>query len=143
MIIHRVARLIAFTIAVMAFSWSQNAPGLKYAPAPLTSPTSAKEMFKAYCASCHGNTTKGNGPAAPALKTPPPDLTMLAKRNGGKFPTDRVLSILRGRAMLAAHGSQEMPVWGPVFWRMSQGHDSEVQMRVSNLTRYLQSLQAK
>lgn len=143
MIIHRVARLIAFIIAVMAFGWSQSVPELKYDPAPHTSPTSAKEMFKAYCASCHGDSAKGNGPAAPALKTRPSDLTMLAKRNAGKFPTDRVLSVLRGQAMLAAHGSQEMPVWGPVFWRMSQGHDSEVQLRVSNLTRYLQSLQVK
>jgi mono/diheme cytochrome c family protein len=77
-------------------------PELKYVPAPLTSPTSAKEMFKAYCASCHGNSAKGDGPAAPALRIPPPDLTKLSKKNGGKFPSDRVLSILREQATLAA-----------------------------------------
>ena len=100
-------------------------------------------MFEAYCAVCHGKDAKGGGPAAAALKTPPADLTTLAQRNGGKFPSMKVMSILRGQAGVAAHGNQEMPVWGPVFWTMSQGHPSEVQQRVTNLTRYLESVQAK
>jgi mono/diheme cytochrome c family protein len=100
-------------------------------------------MFAAYCAACHGKDAKGDGPAADALKTPPANLTTLAQQNGGKFPALKVMSILRGQAKLAAHGSQEMPVWGPVFWRMSQGHASEVQQRVANLTKYLESLQVK
>lgn len=116
---------------------------MKVAPAQQTSPASGKEMFKAYCASCHGTDAKGDGPAASALKTPPADLTMLAKNNGGKFPADKVTAVLRGQANLAAHGNQEMPVWGKVFWRMSQGHEGEVQQRVANLTHYLESLQAK
>jgi len=118
-------------------------PTMKVAPAQQTSPASGKEMFKAYCASCHGTDAKGDGPAASALKTPPADLTMLAKNNGGKFPADKVTAVLRGQANLAAHGNQEMPVWGKVFWRMSQGHEGEVQQRVANLTHYLESLQAK
>ena len=38
---------------------------------------------------------------------------------------------------------QEMPVWGPVFWRMSQGREEQVQMRITNLNRYLESLLEK
>jgi mono/diheme cytochrome c family protein len=116
---------------------------VKRETAPLTSPASGKEMFTSYCASCHGKDAKGNGPAASALKQLPADLTTLAKRNGGKYPTDKVTSILRGQTTLMAHGDQEMPVWGPVFWRMSQGHEEQVQMRIGNLNRYLESLQQK
>lgn len=116
---------------------------VKHEAAPMTSPASGKEMFTSYCASCHGKDAKGNGPAANALKQLPADLTTLAKRNGGKYPADKVNSILRGQTTLMAHGDQEMPVWGPVFWRMSQGHEEQVQMRIGNLNRYLESLQEK
>lgn len=136
--------LVVCILAGTLFCWSQDQkPEVKKAPAPQTSPASGKEMFEAYCAVCHGKDAKGGGPAAAALKTPPADLTTLAQRNGGKFPSMKVMSILRGQAGVAAHGNQEMPVWGPVFWTMSQGHPSEVQQRVTNLTRYLESVQAK
>lgn len=115
---------------------------IKKVPAPATNPASGKEMFKTYCASCHGENAKGDGPAASALKTMPADLTMLAKNNGGKFPADKAASILRGQGV-TAHGSKEMPVWGPVFWQMSHGHESEVQQRIANLTHYLESIQTK
>ena len=116
---------------------------VKKVPAPMTSPASGKQMFTSYCASCHGEKGKGDGPAAGALKTPPADLTVLAKNNGGKFPADRVASILRGQASVTAHGNRDMPVWGPVFWQMSHGHETEVQQRIVNLTHYLESLQEK
>ena len=101
-------------------------------------------MYTAYCAVCHGVDGKGRGPAAEALRVAPSDLTMLAKRNGGMYPSDHVTSSIRGDSHLPAHGAREMPAWGrEVFWRMSQGQTSEVQLRVSNLNRYIESLQAK
>jgi len=100
-------------------------------------------MFMSYCAPCHGKTAKGDGPAASALKIAPADLTVLAKENGGKYPTNKVTAILSGQTDLAAHGNKEMPVWGAVFWRMSGGHEEEVQQRVANLNRYIESLQVK
>ena len=117
-------------------------PTVKHTTAPATSPASGKEMFMGYCASCHGKDAKGDGPAAGALKQAPADLTMLAKLNGGKYPSDKVTSILRGQTKLVAHG-QDMPIWGPVFWKMSQGHEEQVQMRIANLNRYLESVQEK
>ena len=135
---------VLFVLAVMMCSAAQeNKTKVKHDAAAMTSPASGKEMFQSYCASCHGKDAKGDGPAAAALKTMPADLTGLAKRNGGKYPSDRVTSVLRGQASLAPHGDQEMPVWGPVFWKMSQGHEVEVQQRVANLNRYIESLQAK
>jgi len=116
---------------------------VKRAPAEETSPSSGKQMFASYCASCHGKDAKGDGPAAASLKQAPADLTTLAKRNGGKFPSDKVAAVLRGQANLMAHGDQDMPVWGPVFWKMSQGHEEVVHMRVANLSKYLESLQEK
>lgn len=140
--------LAAFCFAGAMFSVVQaqdqpQTPVIKHAPAPITSPASGKEMFNAYCASCHGTDAKGDGPAAPALKNAPADLTMLTKKSGGKYPTDRVTAVLRGEATLVAHGTQEMPVWGPVFWKVSHGHEGEVQQRIANLNRYIESLQAK
>jgi mono/diheme cytochrome c family protein len=139
-----VVSLVTFVAAVLMYSTAQEAKTqVKHEPVPMTSPASGKEMFVSYCASCHGKDAKGDGPAAKSLNSLPADLTTLAKRNGGKYPSDKVTSILRGQATLMAHGDQEMPVWGPVFWRMSQGHEVEVQQRISNLNKYLESLQAK
>ena len=108
-----------------------------------TSPTSGKQMYQEYCAVCHGTDGKGNGPAASALKIPPPDLTLLAKNNGGKFPDAHVATVLRSGTTVAAHGSSEMPIWGPLFESMSKQNDAQVAQRIANLTSYLKTLQAK
>jgi mono/diheme cytochrome c family protein len=100
-------------------------------------------MFVSYCATCHGKDGKGTGPAAIALKGPPADLTILSKNNGGKFPAAHVSSVLRGGVEPTAHGSKEMPVWGPIFWQTSHGHAGEVELRIANLTKYVESLQVK
>jgi len=116
---------------------------VKKAPIQNTSPVSGEEMFKTYCAACHGKDAKGAGPATPDLKTTPPDLTTLAKRHDGKFPEDYVTNVLRNGVKAPAHGSSDMPVWGPLFAKVSGEDQSIVNMRISNLVRYLESLQAK
>ena len=116
---------------------------VKHVAAKPTSAASGKQMYVNYCAACHGSDGKGGGPAAPALKVPPTDLTALSQNNKGKFPVYHVESVIRGESEPPSHGSQEMPVWGPVFLNMSQGHSSEVQQLISNLTQYIESLQAK
>jgi len=115
----------------------------KKAPIQNTSPASGEEMFKTYCAVCHGKDAKGAGPATADLKTTPPDLTTLAKRHDGKFPEDYVTNVLRNGVKAPAHGSTEMPVWGPLFASVSGGDQSIVNMRISNLVRYLESVQTK
>jgi mono/diheme cytochrome c family protein len=100
-------------------------------------------MYTSYCAVCHGQDGKGNGPAASALKTTPTDLTTLAKKNAGKYPAAHVAAVLRGQAVTPAHGTQDMPIWGPLFSRISQGHQAQVQQRITNLVAYLEGVQAK
>ena len=139
----QLAAMAAILFATAGSAAQEQKPKVERAPAPMTSPASGKEMFESYCASCHGKSAKGNGPAAPALKATPPDLTLLAKENGGRYPSDKVASILRGETKLVPHGDQEMPVWGPVFWRISHGDNAEHQQRIANLNRYLESLQVK
>ena len=144
MAIHRMVWIILLCLGTVSVTYAQETNSqVKHAPAPQTSAASGKEMFNSYCASCHGADAKGDGPAAAALKSQPANLTRLAKDNGGKFPEDRVMSILRGQATVTAHGNFDMPVWGPVFWRLSQGHPADVQQRITNLTRYIESLQTK
>lgn len=108
-----------------------------------TAAYSGEEMFKNYCAVCHGESLKGDGPAASALKTPPANLTTLAQRNGGKYPSARIANTIRGDMMMSSHGNREMPVWGPLFSSMSAGHAAEVQQRIANLNRFIESKQLK
>lgn len=124
------------------FGNAQRVHNIKRVPVTQTSPVSGKEMYAAYCAACHGTEGKGNGPAAQALKTHPTNLTMLARSNGNKFPQDHVVSVLRFGTELPAHGSRDMPVWGPILRSLNRSTTtSEEQQRISNLTRYLSTMQ--
>lgn len=118
-------------------------PTVKKTAVTPTSPASGHEMFTTYCAVCHGKGGKGDGPAATALKKTPANLTELTARNGGKFPELRVYGTIKGEVEVPAHGSRDMPIWGSVFSSLSHGSQAEVQMRISNLTAYVQSLQGK
>jgi mono/diheme cytochrome c family protein len=104
-----------------------------------------KEMFKQYCAACHGMDAKGHGPARAALKVPAADLTQLTKRHGqnGEFPYDYVSNILRFGPGVAAHGSSDMPTWGGIFQYMDNYNQAAVQKRIKNLCDFLASLQEK
>ena len=137
--------LIVFTcmIAAQDQTQDQTTKTIQHATIKPTSPASGKEMYNTYCAVCHGTDGKGGGPAASALKVPPTDLTQLSKNNGGKYPALKVSAAIRGEGDVPAHGSKDMPVWGSLFWSMSHGHEGEVQQRVANLTKYIESLQAK
>ena len=121
----------------------ENKPSVKHVPITRASSTSGREMYDSYCAVCHGKEAKGNGPAASAMKTVPTDLTQLAKNSGGKYPAAHVASVLKGQAATPSHGSQDMPIWGPLFSSISHGHDAQVHQRITNLVNYLEGIQAK
>ena len=104
--------------------------------------TRGADLYREYCAVCHGKDGKGGGPAASALKASPSDLTRLAKNNGGNFPLGTVRQALGGGSSTPAHGSPEMPIWGPVFRAMAP-NQSIAKLRVDNLLRYLESIQEK
>jgi mono/diheme cytochrome c family protein len=115
-------------------------PTIKTAPAVPLASVGGKENFEAYCAVCHGKDGKGQGPAAPAMKVPVPDLTTLAARHKGKFDPIAVELIVKGTGKTAtpAHGIETMPIWGDVF----RAEDRATQiLRIGNIVKYVQSLQ--
>lgn len=116
------------------------------------------ELFQSFCAPCHGSSGKGDGPVASALKDHTPDLTRLAAENGGTFPSARLKAVIRNENGPVAHGTAQMPVWGPLFQAVSGREDKNpsklkvikesgisnpaiAELRVSNLIDYIQSLQ--
>src|SRR6266567_262739 len=96
------------------------------------------------CSACHGVAGRGAGPAAPALRTPPADLTRLAQRRGGPFPAAEIAASIDGRTVVPAHGSREMPIWGERFGAMGGGGsvgEEVVRGNLLVLIEYLQSIQ--
>jgi hypothetical protein len=74
-------------------------------------------------------------------KRPPPHLSTLARRHGGKFPDTYVANVLRNGVNIDAHGTAEMPIWGPLFLSMDSSFQSQLNLRITNLTSYIKSLQ--
>jgi len=107
---------------------------------PLIRSVKGPDLYRAYCASCHGVDAKGNGPAAAALKAKVADLTVLAKNNGGRFPDALVRKVITGDDVIASHGSREMPIWGPIFHQIEEDVDRG-NVRLENLVRYLETIQ--
>lgn len=140
--IKRISLAILGLVAISGVVGAQNPPTVAKVPIRQSSPTSGKGMFLQYCAPCHGADGKGSGPAAPALKKAPADLTTLAARNNGKFPEARVAQYIQGDAEVIAHGSREMPVWGDLFRQLDR-EPGVAQMRISNLEDYIKSIRAK
>ena len=105
---------------------------------------SGVRIYQTFCASCHGLSGRGDGPVQPFVHNVP-DLTQIAGRRGGKFPTEEVRRIVDGRTEVGAHGSRKMPVWG---WEFYGGHDSDAVERsrtdrtINRLVDYLESIQA-
>ncbi|MGC1424710.1 MAG: c-type cytochrome [Terracidiphilus sp.] len=137
--------LVAAVAAVLAasLSFADQSESKVVIPVNKTSPADGKQMYTSYCAPCHGVDAKGRGPAAPALKAPPTDLTELQKNNHGKFPDTHVMAILEFGADVPAHGSATMPVWGPILGNMNRLSLQDKQLRISNLSRYLESIQTR
>lgn len=117
---------------------------------PPTYVPSGETMYKQFCAACHGADAKGDGPAAATLKTHPPDLTLLTRRfatrfrddpSAGKFPYQYVANILMFGPGTAAHGSADMPTWGPIFQLMDKDDQQALRERIRKLSDYLASLQ--
>jgi mono/diheme cytochrome c family protein len=113
---------------------------LKKEPIASSESESGAQLYKNYCAACHGVEGKGDGQVARFLKGPPADLTALAQRNNGRYPADRVAATLRNGTDGGVHGTSDMPIWGPVF--QSRGKDV-AQTRIRDLTKFVESLQQK
>lgn len=134
-------------VSPLALTLALPLAGLLMAPVPAAAegPSPAlrgSATFRTYCASCHGKTAHGDGPVAEHLRFAPADLTQIARRNGDKFPAEKVARIIDGRDRLGGHGGTDMPVWGDVFLESREGYDrAKVREKVEELVQYLASLQ--
>lgn len=110
-----------------------------------------KKEYELQCAVCHGMDAKGEGVFNQVLKIAPPDLTVLAKKNGGVFPAERISSVIDGRVEIAGHGSRDMPIWGnryevdaaKHFPDFPYGAETYIRARVIQLIDYLHRIQQK
>jgi mono/diheme cytochrome c family protein len=129
---------LAAVIAASALSVSAEAEDLATYSGP--------ELFRVYCASCHGADGKGGGPVASSLRVEMPDLTQIARRQGGQFPAEQVRRIIDGRKTLPPHGTRDMPVWGSAF-RAAAANDPQSQAQsdrlIDLLVQYLRSIQSE
>lgn len=115
-------------------------------PAAAQDAAQGEALFGFYCATCHGNSARGNGPMSPSLVVAPADLTTLAARNEGVFPTTRVVMRIDGRDPLVSHGSM-MPVYGDFFEgsdvaiKAETGQPIMTSQPIVDLLAYLESVQ--
>jgi len=126
--------------------WAQTTPAEKQSNTDsvrLIDSVQGPNLYKAYCAVCHGPNAKGDGPMAMFLTTAPSDLSRISAKNGGMFPLARIRRVISGEETLASgHGTRAMPIWGPIFSQVAWDQDLG-RVRIDNLARYLETLQAK
>jgi mono/diheme cytochrome c family protein len=141
---HRLAGPSAALTFAFAFVLAFTAHAQSSAPGPQISAAVGGNVFRTYCAACHGTSARGDGPLADSMKRRPADLTEIALRNGGIFPTDAISRTIDGRQPVRGHGGPDMPVWGDAFKRAIEGGDEPaVRARIDSLVKYLDSIQVR
>lgn len=136
----RVPMLVILLVSVVV---STSAQSRNQQPPPIR-PVDGASIFRNSCAACHGLDGQGNGPVSKALKRELPDLTRLAQRNSGAFPAIHVRTIIMFGTddIIPAHGSREMPIWGPIFHQIEFDQDLG-NVRLENIVKYIESIQRK
>ncbi len=133
----------AMTVLITSAVAQEKNVEIRYIPPTHTNHTSGSEMYAQYCAPCHGMKGQGDGPAAPAFKKRPTNLTLLAKEHGGKFPRILVISALNQGNHVSAHANAQMPVWSDAFRHIDSTHQGVGMLRIQRLTDFVESLQLK
>jgi mono/diheme cytochrome c family protein len=135
------------TTAVLAGGLIVAAALVSAAPVARASEAANKALYLKYCGSCHGADGKGDGVLSGVLQTKPADLTQIAKKNGGEFPTAEVAKFINGTKTMRAHGDPEMPVWGEVFQDQARSGASskkaQAHAKIAFITAYIKSIQEK
>ena len=105
--------------------------------------TRGKLLYRIHCQNCHGETSMGDGPMAKLLTVQPADLTSIARRNDGNFPTDQIRQAIDGRTEIRVHGMREMPVWGLTLQQADRDSDQEeeIRARIDDLVAHLKTIQ--
>lgn len=107
--------------------------------------TAGAGTYRSFCAPCHGDGGRGDGPAAAGAGAPVPDLTRIAARNGGTFPQLRIYQLVSGLSESEAERERHMRRWGWEFFG-SDADDAEAHreaiVKVEQVVAYLESIQA-
>jgi nucleotide-binding universal stress UspA family protein/mono/diheme cytochrome c family protein len=131
------AMAVALTLALAL-------PNSAAAQEPTKQSVTGGELFRTYCASCHGTSARGDGPLASTMTRKPTDLTEIAKRNGDHYPPELVFRTIDGRKPIRGHGGPDMPVWGDAFARSRDvSSDEQVKKMIQSLVDFLESIQTR
>ena len=141
MIVRNTVLLLLFFTSLAGLVRTTPGPAIQETQLPPAYVPPGRQIYKEYCAACHGSDGRGNGPVARSLRKPPPALTALAKRRGGAYPEEYVTNVLRFGLGFSSHGSSAMPVWGPIFQDLEHYNEAAVRQRIKNLCDYLESIQ--
>lgn len=96
-----------FSSLIFLIAFSLQAMGANEASTP-EMVEKGKKVYKMNCATCHGDTGKGDGMAAAALKPPPRDLTKGPFKAGNK-PEQLFSTITKGLPGTAMVGYGHLP----------------------------------
>lgn len=111
---------------------------------PASRAAAGADVFRRYCASCHGVAAMGDGPVAASLRKPPADLTRIAARRGGSFDAPAIAAFIDGRERVAEHGAADMPIWGRRFDDRQESLADETKLAPGDIylvVEYLRSIQ--
>lgn len=134
-------RTVSLVLLSLLFGLRSAAQAPQQPPSVLIDSLAGRDSFELYCASCHGSSGRGDGPLTRELRTRPADLTALARRNSGAFPREAVRAFITGTGRtVPAHGTIEMPIWGPLFRAFES--DARTRERIANLVSHIESIQA-
>jgi nucleotide-binding universal stress UspA family protein/mono/diheme cytochrome c family protein len=138
------AMLAAFLFTSVATAAAQAQPPAPQPQAEMRQRVTGGEVFRTYCATCHGPSGRGDGPLAGSMRRRPADLTEIAKKNGGEYPSEIVFRTIDGQTPMRGHGGPDMPVWGDAFARSRDGGDAvTVKERIDSLVEFIRTLQVK
>ncbi len=102
-------------------------------------------VYRQHCVSCHGEDGRGGQAVGTRETVPAPDLSKLARRNGGEFPFWELYETISGNELLPAHGSRLMPIWGQELRTDAGGGGTDgatlARGRILALMAYLATLQ--
>lgn len=105
---------------------------------------SGEQLYRRFCASCHGTQGRGDGPVAASFRVEVPDLTQTGTRMHGTDVRERIVRIIDGRYIIGAHGTRIMPVWGEDLARLEIGNpeaERASQIMIGRLADYVTGLQ--
>lgn len=142
------ARRFIWMVGVLGILW------VAWAVAPAGQPTRERTgvpavaladgaaLYRGYCAPCHGEHAKGDGPLADFLSRPPIDLTTIALVHDGTFPVLWVEDFIANRGRSIARGRDQMPNWGLIL-RSRSPSQAVYQLKLRNLVNHIRSIQVK